>query len=95
MILTSFSFIYVNKIEEFTEPRFEHTFDYLRLKKRVGEGGGGRGEWGVGEWGAFPLKFLRFDHYLNIFDVLNDVRITKDSKVTMVDFHENGNISQT
>ena len=50
---------------------------------------------GVGEWGAFPLKFLRFDHYLNIFDVLIDVRITKDSKVTMVDFHENakGNIN--
>ena len=49
----------------------------------------------MGEWGAFPLKFLRFDHYLNIFDVLIDVRITKDSKVTMVDFHENakGNIN--
>ena len=51
--------------------------------------------WGSGE--LSPLKFLRFDHYLNIFDVLIDVRITKDSKVTMVDLHENakGNINMS
>ena len=35
MILTSFSFIYENKTEEFTKPRFDHTFDYLRLNKRM------------------------------------------------------------
>ena len=34
---------------------------------------------------------------MNIFDVLIDVRITKDSKVTMVDFNENakGNINMS
>ena len=35
MILTSFNFIYENKNGEFTKLRFDHTFDYLRLKKRV------------------------------------------------------------
>ena len=32
MILTSFNFIYENKNGEFTKLRFDHTFDYLRLK---------------------------------------------------------------
>ena len=36
MILTSFSFIYENKTKDFTKLRFDHTFDYLRLNKRMG-----------------------------------------------------------
>ena len=34
MILTSFSFIYENKTEEFTKSRVDHTFDNLGCKKR-------------------------------------------------------------
>ena len=50
--------------------------------------------WGSGE--LSPLNFWGLI-IINIFDVLIDVRITKDSKVTMVDFHENakGNINMS
>ena len=34
MILTSFSFIYENKTEEFTKSRVDHTFDNLGCNKR-------------------------------------------------------------
>ena len=50
--------------------------------------------WGSGELSPFNFWGLII---INIFDVLIDVRITKDSKVTMVDFHENakGNINMS